>query len=273
MWLMYPVLGGDVRRARAGVGVLIGASLVWYVALTGVVAVWPDAVLSKVRNKFAEVPGAATNWTPFLILLVAFSLAGCLRALGYRLSRNVTGALAVPESTDLGTLGVFLWLAACGTIYVGFSGLIGLVAALAGLLELRFQRYPAALFQLTVGPQAVRLVGWYVRLRTLWLGVVIAASLVILVAHGVIDIPRAAGGPNEATILRVTSTLKVAFNALASAALITLPLLTVAYFYLLGRTYNALPRLTDPNGAVPQAEPPPKPGFDQLKEALRPQAW
>ncbi len=273
MWLMYPVSADDVRSARRGVVALLAASAVWYVTLAGVVAVWTDSIMAKVRNKFADVPPQETDWLPFLILIAAFTLSGGLRALGYRLGRNVVGALAQPQAAGVAMLGAVLWLAAAGTVYIGFTGLLALITALGTAVELRYLRYPATLFGLVVSPAAAARVDWYFRARAAWLGVVILASLVMLVSHGVNDIPRHQGGTWETTITTVTGTMHVAFKVFASVALVTLPVLTAAYWFILMRTHAAVGRLLDPNGAVEQPEPPARPGFDQLKQMLRPQTW
>ncbi len=273
MWLMYPLQADDIRSARRGVAALLAASTVWYVSLAGVLAVWPDPILSKVRNKFMEVPYEANNWLPFLILLAAFTLSGGLRALGYRLGRNVTGAMAVPEATHVAMLGAGLWLAACGTVYIGFTGLLALITALGTAVELRFLRYPAALFGLVVSPRAARRVGYYFKARAAWLGIVIAAGLVILLSHAVNDIPRYPGGPYEATIQRVTGGLHLAFRGLAGFAVVTLPVVTAMYWVILFGVHSAVGKLLDPSGPVAQEEPPPRPGFDQLKQVLQPQVW
>lgn len=273
MWLMYPLQADDIRSARRGVVALLAASTVWYVALAGVLAAWPASVLDKVRNKFVDVPYEPNNWLPFLILLAAFAAAGGLRALGYRLGRNVTGAVAVPEATSIAMLGVILWLGACGTVYIGFTGLLALVTALGTAVELRFLRYPVALFGLVVSPRAARRVGYYFAARAAWLGVVVAAALVILVAHAVNDLPRAPGGPYEATIQRITGGLHVAFRGLAGFAVLTLPLVTAMYWLILFGVHSAVGKLLDPGGPVAQPEPPPRPGFDQLKQVLQPQVW
>ena len=273
MWLMYPLHADDIRSARRGVVALLAASTVWYVSLAAVLAVWTDPVLFKVRNKFMAVPAEEKNWLPFLILLAAFTAAGGLRALGYRLGRNVTGAVAVPEATNVAMLGVVLWLGACGTVYIGFTGLLALITALGTAVELRFLRYPVALFGLVVSPRAARRVGYYFTARAVWLGVVIAAALVMLVSHAVNDIPRNPGGPYEATIQRVTGGLHVAFQGLAGFAVLTLPVVTAMYWGILFGVHSAVGKLLDPDGPVAQEEPPPRPGFDQLKQVLQPQVW
>ena len=273
MWLMYPILPSDIRAARRGVLALLAGSAVWYGTLALVLARWAGPILDKVRNKFDEIDATETNWTPILILLVAYTLAGASRALGYWLGKNVTGAIAHPESSDVGVLGVVLWLAAAGTVKIGFTGLIGFVAALGTAAELRFLRYPSTLFGLVVSARAQTWVARYFWARVAWLGVVIAASLVMLASHGLLDIPRHAGGPWEASILRVIASLRVVFNVLCAAALVTLPILTAGYWLILFGVYNSVHRLTDPNGPIPQPEPPKRPGFDQLKSVLMPQQW
>ena len=273
MWLMYPVQPAHVRSARRGVAALLSASAVWYLTVAVVVAVWPDAVLEKVRNKFMDVPETPKNWLPFLLLLGGFTLSGSLRALGYRLGRDITGAVAVPEAHTVATLGAGLWLAACGSIYVGFTGLLALVAAAGTAVELRFLRYPVTLFGLVVSPRAVRRVNWYFYARSGWLMLVVLSSLIILVAHAVTDIPRTPGGPYEESILRVTGVLHVAFQAVVTVALVTLPAVTAGYWLVLAGVYQHVGRLLDPNGPVAQPEPPPRPGFDQLKSVLQPQNW
>ena len=273
MWLMYPVQPADIAAARRGVVALLAGSAVWYGTLALVLARWTQPVLDKVHNKFIDTGRYETEWTPVLILLAAYAAAAALRALGYRLSRNVAGAIAQPDAVAVGSLGALLWLAAGGTVYIGFTGLIGFVAALGSALELRFLRYPNALFGLVVSPRAQTWVARYFWARAAWLGVVVAASLVMLASHGVIVIPRNPGGPWEATIGRVTSSLRVAFNLLAVAALAGLPLLTAGYWLILFAVGNSAGRLLGPAGPIPQPEPPPRPGFEQLKSVLQPPQW
>ena len=273
MWLMYPIAPPDIAAARSGIVVLLAASTIWYGTLAVVLALWTEPILSKVRNKFVDLPVGETNWTPILILLAAYTTAAALRALGYRLSRNITGAIAQPEATSIGMLGALLWLAAGGTVYIGFTGLIGIVAALGTATELRFLRYPSNLFGLVVSTAAQRWVTRYFWARVVWLAVVIAASLVMLASHGVIDTPRNPGGPWESTILRVTSNLQNVFNILCAIALVMMPFLTAGYWLILFATYHSVGRLIGPDGPIPQPEPPKREGFDQLKSVLMPQQW
>ncbi|OWK43770.1 hypothetical protein [Fimbriiglobus ruber] len=273
MWLVYPIDEDDIRDTKRGILVLLSASALWYSTLAVALMLWDNVLLMKVRNKFTMVSEGEKNWTPFIVLLGAFVAAGLLRMLGYRLTRNVGGACAAGDGVHIAILGAGLWLAASGTVYIGFTGLLAVVTALGTVMELRFLRFPASLFGMVVSQEAVRRVGWYFYARMAWLIVVILAALVLLGAHVAMDIPRKADGPVEQSVARVTAVLKPVFNILAGLAVITLPLLTAAYWAILYGIHQTVGRLRDPNGPVVTPEAPVKAGFDQLKSVLKQPEW
>ena len=273
MWLMYPIGPEDIRTARRGVWVLLAASVTWYVALFTLLAAFGDPILDKVHGKFIEIPDTGSSKLPLFALLLAFAFTASLRLLGYRMCRVAAGALAVPESVSMGLLGAAVYLGACGTIYFGFTGLLALVAVCGSAAELKFLRFPATLFGLCVSQDAVRKLNWYFRARAIWLGLVVPAGLIMLLAHILIDIPAADGGPYQHTIRTLNGMLHTLFKVLAILALLTLPVLVGSYWVLLFAVQATLPRILDPNGPVVPPPQPPKPGFDQLKEVLQPQTW
>ena len=273
MWLVYPVLSDDVQNARRGIMILLSASAIWYVSLAVALAVWSQDLLYKVHGKFVTLPDRDMNWIPFLFLISMFTFTGGLRALGYRFSRNIAGAVSTPESITIATYGVFIYLGAVGTIYFGFSGLIAIAAALGGALELLFLRYPRSLFGMVISPIAVKRVGYYSYARFVWLVLIVIASFVMLLANGLTSIPRADDGPYDQSIVRVNGILHLVFKALSAIVILALPALTVAYWLILYNIYMTVNRLTDPKGPVVQPESPVKPGFDQLKQVLQTPTW
>lgn len=267
MWLVYPVTRDDTRATRRGVVALLAGSAVWYAALAAVLAVWSDPVLAKVRIKFfyQDLP---KNWTPFLVLLGAFVLSSLLRVVGYRLCRNVGWAVGAGEGLTLSQLGTVLYLAACGTVYIGFSGEIAIVAAFGSAVELKFLKFPAQLFGMVVSQRAVRWVSRLFYARLLWLGLVFVAGMVLLAAHILTDLPRPDGSPTDVMVHRTNGTLQVVFNVIAGACAAALPALVLGYWLTLLGIYKSVERLLDPNGPVVPPEPPVKAGFDQLKHVL-----
>ncbi len=268
MWLVYPLTEDDTRKCRRGVIVLLAASATWYSTLAAALAVWPDQLLFKVRAKFEDLPEPPKDWTPFVVLLAGFVLAGLLRALGYRLCRNVAGAVGAGEGLSLAQLGVLLWLAACGTVYFGFTGFLAVVTALGTAVELKFLRFPVQQFGMVVSLRAVRRVYWFFYARTVWLILVILAGVVLLAAHSLSEIPRNPGGPWEHSLTRINGVLKVVFNGLAGAVVVTLPAITAGYWAILYELYASAERLLDPKGPVVPPQPPVKDGFDQLKHVI-----
>jgi hypothetical protein len=273
MWLMYPVDERDVRRARQGVLVLFAASVLWYSALAAVAAFGSGPVLDKVVGKFVELPPKTPNLKPILFLIAAWGGAGAMRLVGYRLMRNVAGALGTPEGVALALLGGVVAAGAVGTIKLGVTGMFALVAVAGAAFEMRFLRVPATLFGLVVSAGAVRAVHRYFWVRTAWLGVVVFPALLMLVAHILTDVPAHEGGPYQHAIRSINGLLYPIFRAFSLLIAVTLPLLVVAYWALLRQLYLALPRVLDPQGPTVQLPPPVKPGFDQLKQVLQPQDW
>lgn len=273
MWLVYPVTPDDVRDTRRGVAALLVGSAVWYGALAAVLAVWADDVLIKVRNKFDTYPFMETNWIPFLILLAALVAAGGLRLLGYRLCRNVAGAVGSGDGLFHALIGGAIWTAAFLMLYFGFSGLLALVMAVGTAFEMKFLRFPGQLFGMVVSPIAVRRLSWFFYARTAWLAAVVAAALVLLIAHILVDIPRNPGGPYEATVSRVNGVLKVVFNGFAVFAIVLLPAITFGYWAILRGIYQNVDKLLDPNGPAVMPEAPEREGHDLLKQVLQPPEW
>jgi len=273
MWLMYPIGPDDIRTARRGVKVLLAASALWYSALAILLTVWNEPILEKIHGKFVELPESPRQSLPFLLLLVAFAGTAGLRLLGYRLCRVTAGAMAVPESVSLGLLGAAVYLGACGTVFFGFTGLLALVAVCGSAAELKFLRFPATLFGLCVSRDAVRKLNLYFLARAVWLGLIVPAGLIMLLAHILIDIPAVDGGLHQHTIRTLNGFLHIVFKVLALLALLTLPVTVGSYWLLLIALHAMLPRILDPSGPVVQQEPAERPGFDQLKQALQPQTW
>ena len=277
MWLMYPIDSDDVRSARRGVRVVFAASALWYAGFAAVAAVAPGPVLAKVYGKFEELPelpdAAPPSVLPLLALLGFWALSGGLRLLGYRMARTLAGALGTPESVALASLGALVSVATVVTIKFGVTGLLAMVAVGGAALELRFLRLPATLFGMVVSADAVRWVHRYFALRAAWLALLVPPALMMLVAHILTDIPYNEGGPYQHAVRTVNGLLYPAFRLFAVAALVTMPLVAAAYWALLVRLHQALPRILDPNGPTVSLPPPAKPGFDQLKQVLQPQDW
>ena len=273
MWLMHPIDGDDVRTARRGVRLLFAASAVWYAALALVAAFGSGAVLVKISGKFAEQPDGPRNVVPLLALIAAWGLSGGLRLAGYRQARTMAGALGTPESVWLATLGALVSIGAVGTMKFGVSGLLGMVAVGGAVLELRFLRFPATLFGMVVSADAVRGVNRYFTLRSVWLALVVPPALMMLLAHILTDIPSNEGGPYQHAVRTVNGLLFPVFRLFGVAALLTTPVVAAAYWAILYRLDQALPRILDPNGPTVTLPPPVKPGFDQLKQVLQPQDW
>jgi len=273
MWLMYPIGPEDIRTARRGVWLLMAASGLWYFALFFLLSIYTDPILEKINGKFVELPNATDNKMPLYLVLLAFGLTGAMRLLGYRLCRVTAGALAVPESVSLGLLGAAVYVGACGTIYFGFTGLFALVAVCGSAAELKFLRFPATLFGLCVSHDAVRKLNWYFLARSVWLALIVPAGLLMLLAHILIDIPAADGGPYQHTIHTLNGFLYILFKVFVLLVLLSLPVLIGCHWLLLFALQAMLPRVLDPNGPVVPPQPPPKPGFEQLKEVLQPQTW
>lgn len=273
MWLVYPVTMDDVRDTRRGVIALLSGSAVWYGTLAAVLAVWAEDVLLKVRNKFDVMPWQETNWAPFLVLMGGLGVAGLLRFVGYRLCRNVAGAVGAGDGLFLAVIGGGVWVGSFLMLYFGFSGLLALVMVVGTAFELKFLRFPGQLFGMVVSPAAVRRLNWFFYARTAWLGAVVAAALVILVAHVLMDIPKNPNGPYEQTVVRVNGVLKVVFSALAAFAIVTLPLITLGYWAILFAVYRSVGRLLDPNGPTVMPEPPEREGYDLLRQVLQPPEW
>ena len=277
MWLMYPIDSDDVRSARRGVRLVFAASALWYAAFAAVTAVGSRPVLDKVYGKFEELPepadGVSPSTLPLLALLAAWALSGGLRLLGYRMTRTIAGALGTPESVALASVGAVVSVATVVTIKFGVTGLLAMVAVGGAVLELRFLRLPATLFGMVVSADAVRWVHRYFSLRAAWLTLLVPPALMMLVAHILTDIPYNEGGPYQHAVRTVNGLLYPAFRLFALAALAAMPLVAAAYWALLYRLHQALPRILDPNGPTVSLPPPTKPGFDQLKQVLQPQDW
>lgn len=273
MWLMYPIGDDDIRDARRGVLLLAASSALWYLSLLVLLTLFSDAILEKINGKFVELPDATNRQLPLFLLLAAFAATAALRLLGYRLCRVTTGAMAVPESVSLSLMGAAIYLGACGTIYFGFSGLFALVAVCGSYAELKFLRFPATLFGLCVSPEAVNKLNKYFVARSIWLALIVPAGLIMLLAHILIDIPTAEGGPYQHTIRTLNGFLHIVFKVLVLLALGTLPFLVGAYWLILYALHATLPRILDPNGPIVPQQQQPKPGFDQLKQVLQPQEW
>lgn len=268
MWLVYPLTPTDIRHARRGIVLLLAASALWYITLAIGLAVWTDPILNKVRSKFIMMEFEPRRWDWFLFLLTGFVLAGGLRLLGYRCARNVGAAVGAVDGMTLAEIGGLIWLGACLTVYFGFTGFLGIVTAFGTAFELKFLRFPAQLFGMVVSLRSLRWLNWYFYARSVWLGAVIAAGLLMLIAHILSDLPRHEGGTWEQSIVRVNNLLGTLFYILAWTAIVTLPFLTAGYWAILYRMYVVADRLLDPNGPVVAPEPPVKPGFDQLKHVL-----
>ncbi len=268
MWLVYPLTPTDIRHARRGLVLLLAASALWYITLLIGLAVWTDPILNKVRSKFVMMEFEPRRWDWFLFLLTGFVLAGGLRLLGYRYTRTVGAAVGAVDGMTLAQIGGLIWLGACLTVYFGFTGFLGMVTAFGSAFELKFLRFPTQLFGMVVSLRSLRWLNWYFYARSVWLGAVTLAGLILLIAHILMDLPRHEGGTWEQSITRVNNLLSTSFYVLAWAAIVTLPILTVGYWAILYRMYVVADRLLDPNGPVVAPEPPVKPGFDQLKHVL-----
>ena len=275
MWLVYPVTPVEVRQARRGVVLLLAASAVWYLALAGVVTVSTYDVLYRVRAKFVPVAeeevlrmGPRKGW--FFALCLALAVAAGLRFFGYRLLRNVAGAVAAGGGVQLAVYGVGVTLLTPLVVPVGgLGGLLALVMAVGAALELQFLLAPAQLFGLVVSAEAARRVNLLRRAWLVWLVLVAITALLLLVSQGFNDLPRNPGTPTDRLAIGVCGTLRVAFDLLAGLELLAVPMLAAGYWVTLLGVYASVHRLTDPSGAV-AAPPPadPKP-INQLKDLLQ----
>ena len=273
MWLVYPVTRDDIRRSRQGIILLLVASAVWYLTLALVLAIWADPVLYKVKQKFLSLPHQKTVWPPFLTLMVGFLLAGGLRLLGYRLCRNVAGAVGAADGIALATIGALAWISGMGTLYFGFSGLLAVVMVFGTAGELRFVRFAAALFGMVISPKQVRRLTWFFYARTAWLAIVLFAGLLMLCAHILTDIPKNPGRSWEQSVANVNNVLRIGFNVLAVTAIVTLPVITAAYWMILLTIRSTVGRLLDPTGPAVTPVEPPREGYDLLKQVLNSPRW
>jgi hypothetical protein len=277
MWLLYPISQENIRDARRGVLLLLCASALWYITLAAVLTIWSNQVLHKVFAKFATLPDIPKTTTPFLVLLIGFTLAGGLRLLAYRLSSNIAWAVGAGDALNITMLGALVWLGACGSVIFGFSGFLGVIPAIGTMMEQRLIRYAGQVFGLVVSLRSVRQLTWLFYARLAWCGIVFFAGLTMLFSHAIIDWPRPENAglaegvtsPTAIWVNRYTQILATIFNTLAVTAIVTLPFLTAGYWMMLLSLYNSLPRLLDPNGpTVPMLESD-KPGFNQLKNILQ----
>ena len=273
MWLVYPITKPDIRSARCGILLLLTASAVWYLGMAGVLAVWQHDIMLKVNNKFTELDPTQTNWKPFLVLLGVFCLAGLLRLIGYRLCRNVAGAVGAADGLFVALIGGVIWGMAAGTLIFGFSGMLAFVMACGTALELKFLRFAGQVYGMVVSPQALRRLTWYFHARTAWLMAVIVAALLLLIAQILTDIPKNPNGPIERTVNNVNHTLETLFDAVSVIVILTLPAMTLAYWAMLFVLYGSLDKLLDPKGPAVQPDGGPRPGHDLLKEVLQPYNW
>jgi hypothetical protein len=277
MWLLYPISQENIRDARRGVLLLLFASALWYVTLAAVLTIWSHQILHKVFSKFAIIPDIPKSTTPFLVLLIGFTLAGGLRLLAYRLSSNIAWAVGAGDALNVTMLGALVWLAACGSVYFGFSGFLGIIPAVGTMMEQRLIRYAGQVFGLVVSQRSVRQLTIFFYARLGWCAIVFFAGMAMLFSHAIIDWPRPENAgiadgvtsPTAIWVNRYTQIFGTIFNILAVTAVVTLPLLTAGYWIMMLSLYNSLPRLLDPNGpSVPMLEAD-KPGFNQLKNILQ----
>ncbi len=281
MWLVYPVLPDDIRQARRGLLVLLASSALWFVAVAVVLALWPDAILYKVRAKFEPLPYEPTKWPPILTLLAAVAVTGVLRICGYRLVRNAAGAVGAGDGLYIATIGAGVWIATIGMLYFGISGLLAVVAAFSAAAELRFVRFPSQLFGLVVSEKATRQVSWYYWARTAWLALVLFAGLVMLVAHvsiepldGTRDMhglarPLDSPSPDFQFWTGLRNVCRILFNALAMTAIVTLPVVVGGYWAILLKTRKHIAKLLDPNAPLAPTPPPDREGYDYLRQILK----
>jgi len=281
MWLVYPLIPEDVRQARRGLAVLLASSVLWYAAFAGVLVVWSGPLLNKVNAKFAPMPYEPTNWPSIFVLLAAVVATGLLRLLGYRMVRNVAGAVGAGEGLFIAGIGAVIWIGMIGMLYFGFSGLLAVAGVFAAAAELRFVRFPAQIFGLVVSAKAVTRVSWYFWGRTAWLAVVLFAGLVMLASHVSgeplentrethgLDRPLEGHSPEFQFWTGVRNVMRIIFNALALTAIVTTPLVVAGYWTILIKTRNTVPKLLDPNAPLPPTPPPDREGYNYLKTILQ----
>jgi hypothetical protein len=277
MWLLYPITTENIRHARIGVSLLIASSAVWYLTLAVVLALWSDQVLYKVTSKFYVIPELPKNWVPFLTLLAGYTVAGCLRLLGYRLSSNVAWAVGAGDALNITMIGALVWLGACGSLIFGFSGFLGLIPAIGTLMEQRLIRYSGQVFGLVLSLRSVKQLTWFLYARLAWCGIVFLAGMIMLFSHVFIDWPRpeniglseGVSSPTALWVNRITTVLASIFNVLAVIAILAHPFLTAGYWMMLVSLYKSLPLLLDPNGPTVPIVETDKPGFNQLKNILQ----
>lgn len=273
MWLVYPITDSDVRNARRGITLLYLASALWFVSMAGVLAVWQNDIMLKVENKFTELEPAPTNWKPFLILLAVFCLVGLMRLIGYRLCRNVAGAVGAADGLLVALIGGVVWGMAAGSLAFGFSGMLAFIMACGNALELKFTRFVGQVYGMVVSSVAVRRLTYYFYARTVWLILVIVASLLLLIAQILTDIPKHPNGPIEHTILNVNHIVELLFDLVCVIVIVSMPALTLAYWAMLYVLYGSFDKLMDPNGPAVQPDVGPQPGHDMLKNVLQPYNW